>query len=133
SSDLDVARASGHAYSNKSPFTAFAALPFYEAGRVLKRIAPLVTTVGHDAGRPEAFYTLLLPALAGALNVLLVFRLGRRLGAGPAGATLAALVLAFGTLQWRYATALYSHALSAAAVLATTLWALDVRQRPADL
>jgi hypothetical protein len=112
---IDIARSDGHAYSNKSPLTAALTLPFYVAGRAWSSgFSWPAYPVGHDAGEPAVVFVLLLPALAGAAAVALVYRLARRLGASVGGGLAAASVAGFGTLLWRYATTLYSHAPSAA-------------------
>ena len=117
--------------------TAFLALPFYLLGRLAGRLPGPTYTVGVNTGDRAVFYVLLLPALAGALNVLLVFQLCRRLGAGRLAAVATATALALGTLNWRYGTALFAHTLSAFFVLLLCLTALRAsdlgRERSAAL
>jgi hypothetical protein len=59
----------------------------------------------------------LLPALLGVLCTWLVYRLCRHLGTGYWPALITALLLAVGTIQWRYATVLFSHMATAAFLL----------------
>ena len=80
--------------------------------------------MGVDAGTPAAFFELLLPALAVGLVGLLSFTLARRLCASGTAAGLAAVIASLGTLCWRYGGALFSHAPSAAIVLAAATLAL---------
>jgi hypothetical protein len=126
---IDLARREGHAYSNKSPITAVLALPFYVAGRAwASGFSWPAYPVGHDAGDPAVAFVLALPALAAALCVALTFSVARRLGGSLGGALAAALAVGFGTLLWRYATTLYSHAPSAALVAGLVLTALGDRE-----
>lgn len=131
---VDFATRAGRVYTNKSPFTALFAAPFYAVGRTLGPLLPTPRyTVGVDPGNPATFYVLLFPALASAGGSLLTFVLCRRLGATPAAAALASAVLAFGTLHWRYGTALFAHAPAAALVLGAalvTVAAVDLRRQP---
>ena len=114
---IDLAYKDGHHYSNKPPGNAALALPFYLAGRAVEAfVREPAFRVGLDRGRPAAVFVLLLPALAGALSVVLVARMALALGASAPAAGGAALMLALGTLHWRYGTAFYAHAVSGALV-----------------
>jgi hypothetical protein len=131
---IDVARRGEHYFSNKAPLTAMAAVPLYWmaslAGRVLP---PAAFDVGHDPGRPQPVFVLLLPALASAFGVALVYRAARHFDARPPAAALAALLVGFGSLYWRYATALYHHSPSALALLGlcyAAIRAVDLLREP---
>jgi len=113
---VDYAWRDGHAYSDRPPGTAMAALPFYLAARTLGMSEP---------ARESA--TCGLSILAGALAVTLAFRIGRRLGLSLGGATVAALTLAMATPLRTYSSVLFSHALAACLVAAYVLLALSNR------
>jgi hypothetical protein len=122
---IDVARVEGRSYSNKSPVLAALALPLYAAGRAWATgFSWPAYPVGHDAGDPAVVFVLLLPALAGAACVALVYRIARRLGATRLASGAAAATAGTGTLLWRYATTLYSHAASAALLAGLVFTAL---------
>lgn len=59
----------------------------------------------------------LLPALLGVLCTWLVYRLCRHLGTGFWPALVTAVLVAVGTIQWRYATVLFSHMATTALLL----------------
>jgi 4-amino-4-deoxy-L-arabinose transferase-like glycosyltransferase len=103
-------------YSDRPPGTALLGAPFYWAGGFLPRpIRDLPTR--HDEGNPRLAYLLMLPALAGAGAVVILFRLLRGYDLSLFAALTASLAFAFGTTNWKYGGVLFSHSLSAFLIL----------------
>lgn len=101
----------GRLFSDRPPGTALAAVPFYLLGGPLPDpLAPVPSR--HDADNPRLPYVLLLPVLAGAGTVVILYQLLRRLEISPAATLTAVLFFALGTIHWKYSTVLFSHALS---------------------
>ncbi len=111
--EVDFARMGHHDYSDRPPGTALLAVPVYAATSALHL---------RDVARQSL--VVLVPALFGALAVVFTFLLARRFDASRTGAFLAAMLLALGTLHRSYASALFSHAISSALLLATILLAM---------
>lgn len=127
----DVAIRDGRLYSDRPPGTAVAATLFYLVGQWLPHpLTPLSSR--HDAANPRLLYVLLLPVWAGAGTAVLLYRLLRRQNLPPAPAFLTVLMGGLGTIQWKYSTVLFSHALSGFLVLLAVSLALDAYGR-ADL
>jgi hypothetical protein len=115
----DLAFHGGRFHPNKAPGTSFAALPAYSLIHGVERLAGL---------DPDDWWTLTLNAwltsalsvgLLSAIGCVLLYRLALRMSGGSVRASLlAALTLAFGTLFFPYATALYEHNVIAVALLA---------------
>lgn len=130
----DVAWVSDRLYSDRPPGTALLAAPFYVLGRWLPA-PPKLLPSRHDPENPALVYTLLLPVGAGTATVILAFLLLRTWKVPYPAALTAALVLAFGTLLWKYSTVLFSHGISATLVFAGLYVALRTssvaRLRPA--
>jgi len=108
--NVDLSFKDGHAYSDRPPGTAVLAVPWYLAAKA----AGL-----EGAGREQV--VALLPALLGALAVVLTYAICRALGLGPAPAALAALALALCTPHRTYSSSLWSHA-PAAFFVALASW-----------
>ncbi len=115
---LDVAHFRGHWFSDRPPGTALLALPFYLLGK-----AAAALRLGHHITLPITA-VLLMPAASGALAATLCARLSVQLGADRRAGMLGALLLGLATTNWRYATALFHHAPSAALVAAAYVLAL---------
>lgn len=119
---VDRVDVDGHVYSDKAPLPAFLGAPVYAVGRALGMESAAVD-------RPEGnlglwwmtFWTASVPA---AVLVLLMVGAARRVA--PAGATMAAVGLAFGSLLLPFAGQLYGHVLCA--TLAFGSWRL-MRER----
>jgi 4-amino-4-deoxy-L-arabinose transferase-like glycosyltransferase len=103
-------------YSDRPPGTALIGAPFYWAGGFLPRPLHNLPT-RHDEGNPRLAYLLMLPALAGAGAVVIVFRLLRGYDLSLFAALTASLAFAFGTTNWKYGGVLFSHSLSALLVM----------------
>ncbi|MBI3978415.1 MAG: glycosyltransferase family 39 protein [Chloroflexi bacterium] len=107
----DISFYRGKYYSDRPPGTAIAALLFYAVGdlhgRIFGRPAPYASEMGVIA----------LPALSGALSAVLTYRIARLLAMSRRAGIAVAITLALGTLLWKYATTLYSHAFSTALIL----------------
>lgn len=105
--NLDYAEYDGRVYSDRPPGTALLTVPFYA----------LLRWAGHRwFTDPDHFILVglsLVPALFGAASVLLVGATARMGGARFIWALFAAALYAFGTVQWRYGSALFSHGISA--------------------
>ena len=104
----DFARRDGHAYSDKAPGLALAAVPavalaeLFVAEPASRRGITLLSYVA----------TLVTAALPTALVALGVFWIATALGTTSGGAAFAAATFGLGTPAWCYATVLYGHALS---------------------
>ena len=119
----DLAIRDGVIYSDRPPGTALLAAPFYLVGSVLPRpIRDLPTR--HDEGNPRLAYLMMLPALAGAGAVLIVYHLLRSAELPFFAALTASLAFAFGSLNWKYGGVLFSHSVSAFLVLSGVALAL---------
>ncbi len=126
----DIARRGERMYSDRPPGTALAASLFYVAGGALP--APLETLASrYDAGNPRLLYVMLLPVWAGAGTVVLLYLTLRQLEVSPAGALMASLALALGSVHWKYSSVLFSHALSSFTVLLALYLALRISRTPA--
>jgi hypothetical protein len=113
-------------FSDRPPGTAWLTLPSYFIGQWLPAL-PLPTSK-HDAGNPHLLYALIPTVTAAGTAVLLFYLLlTRSLQISPAIATFTALSFALGSIHWKYATLLYSHAL-ASGLLWVVIW-LSLRWR----
>jgi len=128
--EQDYAIGPGGKYSDRPPGTALWTTPFYVVARYMP--PPLVHTPSkHDRGNPRLMGVGAATAVAGAASVATFWLLvRRRFGVGAYAANFAAVALAFGTVTWKYGSVLYSHALSAALLLAALYLALDERRDP---
>ena len=115
---VDYAQIGDHKYSDRPPHVAFLAVPVYLAASGL----------GLDDAACQAAVTG-LAHVAGAIAVVLLFLLARRLGASRVGAVGAALALAWCTPLRSYSATLFSHAFSAALILALVWIALPPESR----
>jgi len=107
----DVAQRDGRLYSDRPPGTALVASAFYKLGGLLPE--PLVRLSSrHDAENPRLLYVMLLPVLAGAAALALVYGMLRFLNVSVFGALTSAVALGLGTVHWKYSSVLFSHALS---------------------
>ena len=112
----DLAIRGDRLYSDRPPGTALLGAPFYVIGRVLPRpIAPIPTR--HDEGNPQVVYLMILPALAGAGAVLILYQIGRGHGLSTYAALTASLAFAFASTDWKYGSVLFSHSVSAFLIL----------------
>ncbi len=119
----DIALRGDSKFSDRPPGTALVASLFYAAaGRLPSPPAQLESR--HDPDNPRLVYVMLLPSLAGAGAVLLLYLLLRELGVSSAGALMASLALGLGTAHWKYSSVLFSHALSSFTVLLAVYLAL---------
>jgi len=110
----------GAFYSRFALGTPLVHAPLYAAGRFV------------SGGRREpAWQTARLTGLLlGALIVALVYRLGRVLGAGPLGATAAAMMTAATTVLWPYALWVTPQLTSTVGVATAAVGALSYRRYP---
>ncbi|HUN21772.1 MAG TPA: hypothetical protein PK299_01415 [Anaerolineales bacterium] len=98
-------------FSDRPPGTAWLTLPTYLIGQWLPAL-PLPTSK-HDANNPHLLYALIPTVTAAGVAVLLLYSLlTRSLQISPAIATFTVLSFALGSIHWKYATLLYSHAMS---------------------
>jgi 4-amino-4-deoxy-L-arabinose transferase-like glycosyltransferase len=106
----------GRLFSDRPPGTALLGTLFYRAAiRLPNTLAPLPSR--HDFGNPKLLFVMLLPVLAGAGTVVLLYALMRELALSRAAALTASLMFALGTVHWKYSTVLFSHALSSFLVI----------------
>jgi hypothetical protein len=145
----------GTLYANRPPGTAMLAVPLYllgrwyedflarPAGEVDRRwVSSVARRLGSSLGRPldpgemvrrfaaesgEAYACSLLAVLAGIACCGLSYVLARQIGISATAALTNAAVLGFGTLIWRYSTALFSHVLLADLLLAQLLLLISGR------
>lgn len=121
----DLARVGERIYSDRPPGTALLAAPFYVLGDFLP--APLTPLPSrHDAENPRVLYAMLLPVFAGAGVVALAFGLVRGFGLSGFSSVTASLAFAFGSLNWKYGSVLFSHAPSAFLVMLGIFLALRI-------
>lgn len=113
----DLAIRDGVIYSDRPPGTALFSLPVYWIGRSLPQIAPLATR--HDEGNPVLAYVMMVPVAAGAAVVVILFHILRSYDLSMFASITTALAFALGTISWKYGSVLYSHSLSAFAILAS--------------
>jgi hypothetical protein len=125
---IDYAVYKGNYFSDRAPGTAFAAAPFYAAGKALSGILPMPTYyAGFNAGNPALFAVMLFPVVAGGLSVCLLFLICRQLGAGTYPSAVTAMTLAFGTILWKYSAVLFSHSFSAFLLLSCVYLAVTLK------
>ncbi|NDJ54745.1 MAG: phospholipid carrier-dependent glycosyltransferase [Chloroflexi bacterium] len=120
-----IALRNGQVYSAHPPGTALLARPFYAMGGVLPGPAsPLPSR--HDGDNPRLVYVMLLPVLAGAGTVVLLYYLLRYYDLSRFAALTTALTLAFGSTLWKYSSVLYAHALAGFLVMLAIVMVLRV-------
>jgi hypothetical protein len=124
----DVARRDGQLYSDRPPGTALLASAFYKLGGILPRPSEPVPS-RHDAQNPRLLYVMLVPVLAGAATLGLVYLISRSLGVSISGALTAVVALGLGTVHWKYSSVLFSHALSGFLVVLAVYLALQVARQ----
>ena len=123
----DIAVRDGELYSDRPPGTAVFGAIFYILGDFLPDpLAPLPSR--HDAGNPRLLYVLLLPVWAGAGTTVLLYLYLRQNELSFAGALTAVLMFSLGTVQWKYSTVLFSHALSGLLLLLSVFLAVNIRR-----
>jgi hypothetical protein len=109
----DKARVGDHYYSDKAPGLSFAAVPVYAAFRMFRG---LFATEHAFVVIASYVVTALTIGVAGAALGMLIYRAGRRLGATPEGAALAALGYGLGTTAFPLSTMFFGHQLAALAL-----------------
>lgn len=131
--DFGVARGlDGQTYANRGPALPVVAIPFYLLGKVLASLgSPHATPTPNGIEEPTVF-TLSLTlanALIVAATVTLLFLTLQRLGYGRWSSVAVALLLAFGTMAWSYASkSFFAEPLLALSTLAAFYCALRHRQ-----
>ncbi len=108
----------GRLFSDRPPGTALLTTLFYKMGDLLPT-PPTLLPSRHDADNPNLATVLLLPVLAGAATAVLLYAFSRFVGITQPGALTAVLFFALGTVQWKYSSVLFSHALSGFLVAAS--------------
>jgi hypothetical protein len=123
----DRAKFKSHYYADKAPGASFVAAPLVALTRAAMR-------AGHANPRSRAnlewqsyVASLAASALPGALAVMCVWSIARRMGASATGANVISLAFGLGTPFWAWSTIFYSHALSAACLLGAFLAALALK------
>ncbi|MDP2726038.1 MAG: glycosyltransferase family 39 protein, partial [Dehalococcoidia bacterium] len=108
SPQFSVARGlDGQMYANRGPGFPIVAVPFYLLGDALASLGSPHTAPTRDGIEDPTVFTLSLTlanALIVAATVALLFVTLKRLGYGRPASTAAALLLAFGTMAWSYAS-----------------------------
>lgn len=113
---VDYSIKDGSYYSDRTPGTAFLALPFYIFGKIMESSG--LTHLFSPSANIKEVTVLLLPNIAGAATVYLVYIVLITLGLRKRTALLSSAVFAFSTLVWFESTHLMSHAISSALVMA---------------
>jgi hypothetical protein len=126
----DKAAFEGHYYADKAPGASFTAAPAVALARAAMRLVHANPRSHANLTWQSYVASLAAAALPGALAVMCVWRLARRLGANETGATVIALAFGLGTPFWAWATVFYSHALAAACLLGAFLAALNLGEPP---
>jgi hypothetical protein len=123
----DKAPFGSHYYADKAPGAEFTAAPFVALTRAAMRAGR--ANPGSRANLEWQSYvaSVAASALPGALAVMCVWSIARRMGASATGANVVALAFGLGTPFWAWATIFYSHALSAACLLGAFLAALALK------
>ena len=107
----DIAIRDGRFYSDRPPGTALITTLFYQVATYLPTpLSPLPSK--HDPHNPRLLYVMLLPVLAGSGTILLLYWFLRQQEIVMAPAFITCLLVALGTIHWKYSTVLFSHALS---------------------
>jgi 4-amino-4-deoxy-L-arabinose transferase-like glycosyltransferase len=124
----DIAIRDGVLYSDRPPGTAVFATLFYRAATLLPTpLAPLPSR--HDADNPHLPTVMLVPVLAGAGTIVLLYWLLRRWDVKEGAALTAVLMFALGTVHWKYSTVLFSHALSGFLVVLSIFLAIRMNAK----
>ena len=118
----DKARFGEHYYSDKAPGLSFLAVPVYAAVRLLH---PLFRTEHDFVVFAVWLVTWLTVSVAGAATAVLVYHGGRKIGATPAGALIAAIAYGLGTPAFPLSTMLFGHQLSALILMSAFLLAWE--------
>ena len=115
----------GRLFSDRPPGNALAAIPFYLLGEILPQpLAQLPSR--HDADNTALWYVLLMPVLAGAGTVTLLYYFLRQQHILPAAALITCLILGVGTAHWKYSSVFFSHALSSFIILLVVVSAVSL-------
>ena len=104
-------------FSDRPPGTALLAAPIYAASAFLP--GPLVPIHSkHDPDNPRLIYAVLLPVIAASTTAIILFWILRaHFGLSQGVSVITTLAFAFGTMQWKYGSLLYSHATSGLMVM----------------
>lgn len=120
----DKADFEGHFYADKAPGASFTAAPAVAVARAGIRLSGGDPDSVDNLLRLTYVASLAAAAIPGAVAVMLVWVIARRVGASAAGANVVALTLGIGTPFWAWATVFYGHTLAAACLLGAFLLAL---------
>jgi hypothetical protein len=123
----DKARFGDHYYSDKAPGLSLVAVPIYA---ILRLFRPLFWTEHGFVVIASYWVTVLTVGAAGAAAGALVYRAGRKLGATPLGAVLAAAGYGLGTIAFPLSTMLFGHQLAAFLLFLGFLWAWECKDEP---
>lgn len=104
-------------FSDRPPGTALLAAPIYAVSAILPGpIAPIHSK--HDPDNPRLMYAVLLPVIAAGTTAIILFWILRaHFGLSQWASVITTLAFAFGTMQWKYGSLLYSHATSGLMVI----------------
>ena len=122
----DKADFEGHVYADKAPGASFTAAPAVAAARAGIRLAGGDPDSGQNLLRLTYIASLAAAALPGAISVMLVWAIARRIGASTTGAGVVALLFGLGTPFWAWASIFYGHTLAAACLLGAFLLAVHL-------
>jgi hypothetical protein len=125
----DLSFFAGRLHPNKAPGTSFLAVPGYFVVHRAEKALGIDPDLPHVLTLNAWLATVLSVGLVSALGVVVFRRAARRLGADPRGSLAAAVVFAFGTMFFPYATMLHEHDVVAVALLASYWLLLVARHR----
>jgi len=116
----------GHYYSDRSPGTAYLAIPFYLFGKFVQDY-DVRFAIAHWSTVPEVF-VVFLPNITGTLSVLLIFLLFMHFKFNFKVSLISSIIFAFATPIWGESTHLFSHSISTCAVLAAVYFLLMIKK-----
>jgi hypothetical protein len=122
----DKAWHDGHYYSDKAIGTAVLGVPVYAAYREIRGFEHFARKYWKPSN-PFHILTVTVVALPSAILSVLLYQLGRLMGAGRAWALLLTLLYAFGTLAFPFSTVFFGHQLAAAFAFAAFFFLLRAR------
>ena len=114
----------GTLYSDRPPGTAVIGIIFYTIGGWFPDPSHPIPS-RHDAENSRLPYVMLLPALFGAGTVVLLYLFLRQRSISAMAALTTAIFFAIGTIQWKYSSVLFSHALSSFLVMSSLYMAVN--------
>ena len=123
----DKASYGGHFYSDKAPGLSLLAVPLYVVVRLFRG---LFSSEHNFVVIASYVVTVLTVGIAGSAAGALVYRAGRKLGATPVGAVIAAAGYGLGTIAFPFSTMLFGHELAAFLLFFAFVLAWECKEHP---